>query len=444
MLTYIFLPALTMWLGWGIRGLFGHANGAMIPGALLGLAVSILLKGKRFSAGLAVALTAVGFGFGADETTLQTAGYLMGTNPDHLVKLGLAYSGLALKGALWAMLGGAGLGLALAAHLYSKRDIAIGGLIMIVVFYAGWWAVNRPKLIYFSLDRPEIWCGLLLGGIALLTWLSARGGGTRLPLQCAAWAALGGGIGYPVAVTLAALGRHSAYAVGYDWWKLAETTFGAFMGAAVGLGTYFLKDKLPKGQDSSETDAAGKWPRWAIVLTGMLGVAIANSLYAGVMIGGTSRAFHTVVPWILLGPVLWCVAFEWTSAAWQIGVTMTFFAAATDALLFWRHDEQVGNTAILRTLAGIATLIAAWKVAGWRAEPGGAARKAYLFLMWALMALSYFVLFARRAAIEPAPDAVAQAGGLWPYLVHAWGTGLLVGETFTVAAVVLTWMVSSI
>ncbi len=145
-LAFIFLPALTMWLGWGIRGLFGHANGAMIPGAPLGLAISILLKGKRFSTGLVVALTAVGFGFGADETTLQTAGYLMGTNPDHVVKLGLAYSGLALKGALWAMLGGAGLGLALAAHLYQRRDVAIGGLIMISVFYAGWWVVNRPEL----------------------------------------------------------------------------------------------------------------------------------------------------------------------------------------------------------------------------------------------------------------------------------------------------------
>ena len=45
---------------------------------------------------------------------------------------------------------------------------------------------------------------------------------------------------------------------------------------------------------------------------------------------------------------------------------------------------------------------------------------------------------------EPAPNAVAQAGGLWAYLVHAWGIGLLVGEAFTVAAVMLTWMVSTL
>ena len=75
---FVLLPALAMWLGWGVRGLFGHANGAMLPGALVALAISFLLKGKRFSLPLAIAMAAVGFGFGAEETTLQTAGLLMG------------------------------------------------------------------------------------------------------------------------------------------------------------------------------------------------------------------------------------------------------------------------------------------------------------------------------------------------------------------------------
>jgi hypothetical protein len=441
-IRFVFFPALTLWLGWGIRGLFGHANGALIPGALLGLAICVLLKADRYTTGLAVAMTAVGFGFGADETTLQTAGYLMGTNPDHLVKLGLAYSGLALKGALWAMLGGAGLGLALAAHLYRQRDVAIGGVILIAAFYVGWWAVNRPRLIYFSLDRPEIWCGLLLGGVALLAWLTVRGG-THIPLQLAGWAALGGGIGYPVAVTLASLGRHSAHAVGYDWWKLAETTFGGFMGASVGLGVYLSKDKLPERAEIPKTETPAGVPQWLIASAGALGVAIANSLYAGVAIGGTSRAFQTVVPWIILGPVLWCAAFWWNSVAWQIGVTMTFFATAIDVALFWRHDEQVGNAALLWVLVGLATMFVAWRAAGWRAGPDGVARKAYLFLVWSMMALSYFVLFAGRAALAPAPSAVEQVGGRLPYLQHAWGAGLLVGEAFTVAALALTWMVAS-
>ena len=230
---FVVVPALAVGMGWGVRGQLGHSTGAMIPGALLGLALSILLNGRQFSPGLAVGLTAVGFGFGAAETTRQTAGLLTGANPGHVTNLGLAYPGLALKGALWAMFAGAGLGLALAAYVYRKRDAVIGALLLVATFYPGWWAINKPKLIYFSVDRPEIWGGLLVGGITLLVWVTIRGQ-TRIPLQLAGWAALSGGVGYPVAVALAAAGMHSAYA-NYPWMKLAEITFGAFMGAGIGF-----------------------------------------------------------------------------------------------------------------------------------------------------------------------------------------------------------------
>ena len=38
----ILLPALAMGLGWGIRGQFGHETGAMVPGALVGLALAVV------------------------------------------------------------------------------------------------------------------------------------------------------------------------------------------------------------------------------------------------------------------------------------------------------------------------------------------------------------------------------------------------------------------
>ena len=85
-------------------------------------------------------------------------------NTHHSINLSIAYPGLALKGALWASFGGAGLGLALAAYLYRKRDLVIGVLLMVAAFYIGWWVINRPKLIYFSIDRREIWGGLWLAG----------------------------------------------------------------------------------------------------------------------------------------------------------------------------------------------------------------------------------------------------------------------------------------
>ena len=438
-LWFVFIPALAMWLGWGVRGLFGHANGAMFPGAMVALAVCYLLKGKRLSVGLVVAMTAIGYGFGADETTLQTAGYLSGGNITHLVKLGIAYPGLALKGGLWAMFGGMGLGLALVAYRYSKRDIAIGALLLVGFFYAGWYLINRPQLIYFSLDRKEIWAGLLFGGVALLTWLTVRGR-TPIPLRLAGWAALGGAIGYPIAVTLSSLGRHSTFAVGHDWWKVAETTFGAFQGAGIGLGTYYLKPLLPDRADALPENPVPVSHSWIGALVGAAGAALANTLYSGVMVGGTSRGFHNITPWILLGPILWCVAFFWHRAAWQLGVTMTFFATAVDLLLHWRNNEQFGITAIVWVVVALATVILAWRVTGWWAEADAdVPRRVFLSLMWAFLVMSYLLLFTPRAVIHAPANVVALAGGWWPYFLKALGGGVGVGVGFTVAALILAW-----
>ncbi len=438
-LWYVLLPALAMWLGWGVRGLFGHANGAMFPGAMVALAVCMLLRTKRFSVGVVVAMCAIGYGFGADETTLQTAGYLFGSNLDHVVKLGIAYPGLALKGGLWAMFGGVGLGTALAAYCYMKRDIAIGVVLMVIAFYVGWYIINRPRLIYFSYDRKETWAGLLLGGATLLAWLTVRGR-TTVPLRCAFWAALGGAIGYPIAVTFAAMGRHSAHAAGHDWWKVAETTFGAFQGAGIGLGTYYLKGLLPDRESALPEIPVPAPHSWVWAVVGAVGAAFANTLYGGVLVGGTSRAFQHLTPWILLGSILWCIAFYWPRAAWQLGVTMTFFATATDLVLNWHHDEQLGNTGALWVVVSLATLFLAWKVTGWCAEADAdIPRRVFLWLMWAFLAMSYLLLFVPRAVIHAPANAVSSIGGWWPYLLKAWGGGFGVGVGFIFAALVLAW-----
>jgi hypothetical protein len=399
----------------------------MIPGALLGLALSILLKGKRFSPGLVVGLVASGYGFGAAQTTLQTAGYLMATNHDHVVKLGISLPGLAIKGGLWATFVGAGLGLALAAYLYSKRDIVISLILLVVAFYAGWWVIDRPRLIYFSVDRPEIWGGLLVGVIPLLAWVTLRGG-TRIPLRLAGYAALAGGLGYPFAVSLAAAGINFTH-IRQDWWKLAETTFGACMGAGIALGTYRIQDRLPV-EDRKDAQAAQQVRPWDAILGAALAVA------------GTEALARGVLPWIILGALLWCAAFYSAKVGWQIGVTMTFFGTAANLVDFWSRGQKLGHGVLLWALAGFATLVVAWKVARWSAEPQGTGtRKAFLSLLWAIVVLSYLVSFVNRAVLKPPAGAVSAAGGQWPYLMHVWHGVLVVEGGFTVAAVVLTWMV---
>ncbi len=424
------IPVLAMWIGWGIRGQLGHWTGAMIPGALLGLALSFLLKGKQFSPGLLAGLAAAGYGFGAAQTTLQTAGFLRGTNHDHVVRLGIALPGLAIKGGLWAMFAGAGVGLALAARHYHKRDIVAGLLLLIATFYAGWWVIDRPKLIYLSVDRPEIWGGLLVGGIVFLVWITVRGH-TRIPLTVALYAAAAGGIGYPIAVSLAAAGMRYSH-IHQDWWKLAETTFGAFMGTGIALGTLRVKDSLPAGESSAPKSAA-EGRIWAAILGAALAVA------------GTMALSQRVLPWIILGSLLWCAAYYSHQTAWQIGVSMTFFGTAANLVDYWSREQKLGHGVELWTLAVLATLFVAWKVEGWRAETGGTgARKAFLSLLWAFVVLSYSISFINASVLFPPVGAIELAGGLSHYLAHLWRWVFIVEAGFTVAALALTWMVWSV
>ena len=426
-LWFIVLPGLSMWLGWGIRGLVGHSTGAMIPGAFAALAFCILLPSKQFSRGLAIALTAVGFGYGADMTTLQSAGLATGYfhNVPNAALLG--YSGLIIKGALWALFGGAGLGLALTASRYRRKDIVLALIFMVASFYAGWALINRPKLLYFSVDRPETWGGLLFAAIVLLTWLTVRGH-TRIPLVLALCVAVAGAIGYPIAVTINGYGHHHHPGRWYDWWKVAETTFGAFMGAGLGIGTYLVKDELPDAKESKETVTGPEFGVWGIVL----GVALAVLC---------KMLYQRVLPWIILGSLLICAAYYYEKVAWHIGVTLTYFACAYDVMRYWLRVQHIGNAAVLWTLAVLATLVVSWKVTTWWGKTDKAvARNAFIFVMWAILILEYLKMFIDRAVLFPSAQAVAAAGGRWPYTVEAWGGQLVTNVFFTVAAFVLTWM----
>src|SRR5688572_23243750 len=158
-----------MSLGWGLRGYIGGGSlGAMIPGAMVGLALCLLLNRQR-DAGLIAAFAAVGVGFGGQETYGQTV---------HISSLpelwAWGMTGFTLKGAVWGLLGGACMGIAFVRDRYTRRDLLISFGLMIVGTWIGWKLVNNPKLIYFSNlnDRPreELWAGLLLGGVLLIGW----------------------------------------------------------------------------------------------------------------------------------------------------------------------------------------------------------------------------------------------------------------------------------
>ncbi|MER3472983.1 MAG: hypothetical protein C4335_02900 [Armatimonadota bacterium] len=173
------LPALAMCLGWGIRGQFGGETGAMVPGALVGLALAMLSRGRGSEAIRLGAVGAFACSLGGMMTYAQTVGLVQDQYPSPTYWWGLL--GLAIKGGVWIGITGAFLAIATSDRYRPKELLAL----MMVLFLLGALGVqllNRPHnpphelpLIYFSkrLDpklRVEWWGGLWFALIGLMVY----------------------------------------------------------------------------------------------------------------------------------------------------------------------------------------------------------------------------------------------------------------------------------
>lgn len=98
---------LSLAIGWGIRGNFGHEYGAMIPGALATLAAAIL-SGRRDwqeRGAMFAFFGALGWSFGGSMSYMQVIGY---THSGHSSSVLYGFACLFVIGFLWAAIGGAG------------------------------------------------------------------------------------------------------------------------------------------------------------------------------------------------------------------------------------------------------------------------------------------------------------------------------------------------
>ncbi len=105
--AYYPLTALSLWIGWGIRGNFGHEYGAMIPGALAAMA-AVLLSGRRDWHGRIAYFAmfgALGWSFGGSISYMQVIAY---THSGHSPSVLYGFACLFVIGFLWAAMGGAG------------------------------------------------------------------------------------------------------------------------------------------------------------------------------------------------------------------------------------------------------------------------------------------------------------------------------------------------
>ena len=312
MWLWILFPALTMSLGWGLRGFIGGGSlGAMIPGALVAMSLCLLLNREDHDTALIAAFGAVGVGFGGQETYGQTIG--LAVAPATMI---WGLTGLTLKGAIWGLLGGALIGVALIRDQYSRKDLLIALALMVIGTYAGWKLINEPKLIYFSnpIDKPrsELWAALLIGALLLLYWLRST-----VPIVFATISTIGGGLGFGMGGWFQVWGRANAPHPVIGWWKVMEFFFGLLFGAALGYAAWRMRDKLTRPQQAPVIQPMLRQIVFATLV-------VAATLYLEFHF--TSRLNYTIIGAALLALLLY------VEASWHTAVTLTFCAFAIDNL----------------------------------------------------------------------------------------------------------------
>jgi hypothetical protein len=146
-LARIFWVGLSLSIGWGIRGNFGHEYGAMIPGMLASLAAA-LLSGRtdwhRRSVFFAF-FGALGWSFGGSISYMQVIAY---THSGHSSSVIYGFACLFVIGFLWAAIGGAGA--ALPALL--NREQLTEFFAPLTAVFAGWIMQEFAVALWFSED----------------------------------------------------------------------------------------------------------------------------------------------------------------------------------------------------------------------------------------------------------------------------------------------------
>lgn len=318
------LAALSMSVGWGLRGDYGHEAGAMMPGALLGLALCLTAGRADWvqRAPTIAALCAIGWAFGGQMSYGIVIGY---TASAAWADVLYGYANLFVIGALWGAVGGGILGLALTCRrteldafvgpllavyagwklldfsgateklearwsLYDTDWVAASSALLIALLYAalapraraacrliavlaaGWWLGLLLLTVIGGLrmtpPRSDNWAGCvgLCAALCLTLWRTRQ----RAALSLASFGALAGGAGFAIGDFVQMLGRAQWGPIGrfpalqgLGYWKWMEQLFGLLMGAGVAWG---LARLVAFNLTPPEEDDTKGWSRDAAVL----------------------------------------------------------------------------------------------------------------------------------------------------------------------------------
>lgn len=439
---FIVFPAIAMLLGWGLRGHIGGGPfGAMIPGAMVALSLCLLLELPAATTSMIVVFGVVGIGLGGEMTYGQTLGFLK--NPETVLWGTLATT---VKGAVWGVLGGAILAMGFIYKQLTKKTVIISLLLMMVGMVLGFKLINHPMIIYFSdpgNPRSESWAALLLGAVALLTYLKYKTSKVDFKIisRFAFWGLIGGGLGFGIGGLWMVLGSTlSNEIVFHSWWKMMEFTFGLLLGAALGYAAWLSREQIKfESDDDEKIDAYSLKSSYKeigialfvglfifLVIPGILEPFVdAASSDDGILMSGLRTVAMMLVNYAFFGFVLIVTAMYFPKAAWQIGITLTFCHTVID----FADDYLTEISAIIPVIL-LTTLVVALFTAYYQGKKN-TIHYMFLLLIWS-------TVFVSMVKIGFNPGKLNLAGQSFCTII----CGIFIVDIiFAVSAILLTWII---
>jgi hypothetical protein len=440
---YIIFPAVTMLLGWGLRGHIGGGPfGAMIPGAMVALSLSMLLKLPANLSAIIVVFGVVGIGLGGEMTYGQTLSFLR--DPETMWWGVLATT---VKGSIWGLLGATVLSLGFVYNRLEKKTIVMAFLMLMLGMLIGFKLINEPMIIYFSdpaNPRPESWGALLLGAVFLLAYLKYKVAKDDFKIisRFALFGLAGGGLGFGLGGFWFVIGSALPKEVIFNsWWKSMEFTFGLLLGASLGYATWLSRKELKLiGKSNIKiTSHLNTYSELGITL--LIGLLIYwiipqslepfvddASANDGIFMSGLRAVTQILINYSFYGFILVVAIIYFPKLAWQIGITLTFCHAAIDLVGDNFPEMQANSPLIAAVLVIFLTLIVALLVAYLKGK-NEIKRSMFLLLVWSLMAISYsaFLITGRWNAFELT-------------LCEIFCRQYFVDMIFTISAIFISWI----
>jgi len=237
----VLLVAVAGGIGWGIRGCYGGAPGATLPGALIALTICLLAgRADWQQASLFIAaVTACGLAYGGFMSHVKLAHF--SRSASHL-NAAYGLGALFFVTGPWGGIGGGALGLALAG--WSPWAIVILAAGMLVAAQIAYYLLIDLIGIRLTPPRSEAWARTFGAFVCMAVVCLVRR--EHAGLIGLTYGYMGWGFGFLVGMfiqllEIRAFGHHS-----FNWWRAMEVTIGCAGGASLAIGILPLARTLPQ------------------------------------------------------------------------------------------------------------------------------------------------------------------------------------------------------